>query len=62
MLPPPAPISIMSMTGVLMGSPLPRLKRCTRAASIMGAMSGRPCWMRHALAVVPPMSKEMTSR
>ncbi len=51
----------MSITGALMGSPLPRLKRCTRAASMAGATSGRPSWTRQALAVVPPMSKAMTS-
>ncbi len=62
MEPPPAPISIMSMTGALIGSPLPRLKRWTRAASIPGATSGAPSWMRQALAVVPPMSNDSTSR
>ena len=30
--PPPAPISIRSMLGMRIGSPEPRLKRCTRAA------------------------------
>src|SRR6516225_6714401 len=48
----------MSMTGALIGNPLPRLKRCTRAASIEGAMSVRPSCTRQAFAVVPPMSNE----
>ena len=34
--PPPAPISIMSMTGALMGRPEARLKRWTRPASSIG--------------------------
>ena len=58
--PPPAPISIMSITGALIGRPEPRLKRCTRAASIIEATSMRPSSTRQALAVVPPMSKEIT--
>ena len=33
MLPPPAPISTSSMLGIRTGSPLPFLKRCTRAIS-----------------------------
>ena len=61
MEPPPAPISIMSITGALIGRPEPLLKRCTRAASIIGAISARPSSIMHALAVVPPMSKEITS-
>ena len=59
--PPPAPISIMSITGVLMGSPEPLVKRCTRAASSMGMISKWPSSISAALAVVPPMSKEITS-
>ena len=58
--PPPAPISIMSITGALIGRPEPRLKRCTRAASIIEATSMRPSSTRQALAVVPPMSNEIT--
>src|SRR3954464_3360922 len=58
--PPPAPISIMSMTGALIGRPEPRLKRCTRAASIVDATSMFPFSIRQAFAVVPPMSNEMT--
>ena len=59
--PPPAPISIMSITGVLIGRPEPLAKRCTRAASSTGMISKRPSSISAALAVVPPMSKEMTS-
>jgi hypothetical protein len=59
--PPPAPISIMSTTGVLIGMPEPRLKRCTRAASIIGATSARPPSIRQDFAVVPPMSKAIAS-
>ena len=57
MLPPPAPISINSIVGIRTGSPLPRLKRCTRAISKVSAIDGRPSRIRHILAVVPPMSK-----
>ena len=52
----------MSITGALIGRPEPFLKRCTRAASIIGAISARPSSIRHAFAVVPPMSNEITSR
>ena len=31
------------------------------AASIMGATSPRPSWIRHAFAVVPPISKAIMS-
>ena len=58
MLPPPAPISIISITGTLTGSPLPFLKRYLRSTSKCGAISGSPRSIRHALAVVPPMSNE----
>ena len=51
----------MSITGALIGRPEPFLKRCTRAASIIGAISARPFSIRQALAVVPPMSNEITS-
>ena len=60
--PPPAPISIMSTTGATTGSPDPRLNRWTRAASIIGAIAGRPPRTRQILAVVPPMSKATRSR
>jgi hypothetical protein len=50
----------MSITGALIGKPLPRLKRCTRAASIIVATSIRPSSTKHAFAVVPPISKEIT--
>jgi hypothetical protein len=56
--PPPAPISISSMTGTRMGSPEPFLKRSARATSNSRASSGSPRSITHAFAVVPPMSKE----
>ena len=58
MEPPPAPISISSMTGTRMGSPEPRLKRSARATSNSRASSGSPPSMTQALAVVPPMSND----
>ena len=58
MLPPPAPISISSMTVVLRGRPLPFLNRYTLATSKSGVVIGFPPSIRQALAVVPPMSKE----
>ena len=58
MEPPPAPISIISMTGTRMGSPEPFLNRSARATSNSRATSGSPWSMTHALAVVPPMSKD----
>ncbi len=61
MEPPPAPISIMSITGALIGMPEPFLNRCSRAASMNGAISARPPSIRQAFAVVPPMSNEMMS-
>ena len=42
MLPPPAPISIISITGTLTGRPLPFLKRYLRSTSNCGAISGSP--------------------
>src|SRR6266513_1077068 len=51
----------MSTTGAFTGRPDPRLNRCTRAASIIGAISGRPSLTRQILAVVPPMSKATRS-
>ena len=62
MLPPPAPISIMSITGTSRGKPLPFLKRYTRATSDSEARAKSPPAVRMALAVVPPMSKAKTSR
>ena len=58
MEPPPAPISIISMTGTRIGSPEPFLNRSARATSNSRATSGWPPSMMQALAVVPPMSKE----
>ena len=58
MLPPPAPISIMSIAGTLRISPLPFLKRCSRATSISVVRDGLPPLMRQSLAVVPPMSND----
>jgi len=58
MEPPPAPISISSITGTRMGSPDPFLKRSARATSNSRATSGAPPSITQALAVVPPMSKE----
>ncbi len=60
MEPPPAPISISSTTGTSSGSPLPRLKRHTRATSNSRVICGSPSSMRQILAVVPPMSKAST--
>ena len=47
-------------TGTLSGRPEPLRKRRTRAASNSWACSGAPFSIRHILAVVPPMSNEMT--
>ena len=60
--PPPAPISIMSIVAVLIGSPDPFLNRCSRPASSTGAVCARPPSMRHDFAVVPPMSNASRSR
>ena len=54
--PPPAPISIISMTGMEMGMPLPLVKRCVRATSKVLAVLGVWSSIRQILAVVPPMS------
>ena len=62
MLPPPAPISIISSTGARMGSPLPRTKRLACPTSNSPARLGSPPSMTQILAVVPPMSKAMRSR
>ena len=56
--PPPAPISIMSTTGTLRGSPEPLRKRRTRPASSSCTRLGQPRSTRHIFAVVPPMSNE----
>ena len=58
--PPPAPISMRSMTGTFSGMPDPCAKRLTLPASKVVACSGSPFSMRHILAVVPPMSNAMT--
>ena len=55
--PPPAPISIMSITGARTGSPEPARSRLSRSTSNTWLTSGRPSSMRQTLAVVPPMSK-----
>ena len=55
--PPPAPISTRSTDGTDTGNPEPFLNRYMRATSNVFVRSGSPCSMRHALAVVPPMSK-----
>ena len=61
MLPPPAPISIRSTTGTCTGSPLPaEAAACGRPRS--SRSRGRPSAIRQGLAVVPPMSKAITSR
>ena len=46
MLPPPAPISISSTTGILIGSPLPFLKRCTPRDFELAASDGSPSSIR----------------
>ena len=61
MEPPPAPISIISITGMEMGIPLPLVKRCVRATSKVLAVRGVWSEMRQILAVVPPMSYESTA-
>jgi hypothetical protein len=50
-----------TISGALIGSPEPRLKRCTRATSIIGAISATLPSIRRASAVVPPLSKGITS-
>ena len=56
--PPPAPISIISMTGTRTGSPEPFLNRSARATSNSRATRGAPPSMTQAFAVVPPMSND----
>ena len=57
MLPPPAPISIMSIDGMVSGMPLPSLKRYCGRPRTAPVTSGLRSSIRQALAVVPPMSK-----
>ncbi len=54
--PPPAPISIISMTGIEIGMPEPLRKRVVRATSKLRAVRGWPSSIRQIFAVVPPMS------
>ena len=61
MLPPPAPISIMLTAGTATGKPLERVNRRDRATSSSSVIGSAPSRMRHAFAVVPPMSNESTS-
>ena len=58
--PPPAPISIISMTGMEMGMPEPLVNRWVRATSKVLAVRGVWSSIRQILAVVPPMSYETT--
>jgi hypothetical protein len=58
--PPPAPISIISMTGIRTGSPLPFRKRAERSTSKLRDFRGSNSSIRQILAVVPPMSKDRT--
>jgi len=44
----------MSTTGALIGRPEPRLKRRTRAVSIIGTTAARPFSIKQDFAVVPP--------
>ena len=60
MEPPPAPISISSTVAIWIGSPLPRRKRFSRAASKPQPTSGSPPSTSASFAVVPPMSKAST--
>ena len=60
MEPPPAPISIIWIDWILSGNPLPRWKRSWRAISSSSPIIGSPFGTRQSLAVVPPMSKDMT--
>ena len=54
--PPPAPISIISITGMEIGIPDPLAKRVLRATSKLRAVFGVKSSIRQILAVVPPMS------
>ena len=60
--PPPAPISIISITGMRTGMPDPLMNRAARAISNLRALCGRKWSIRHSFAVVPPISKLSTSR
>jgi hypothetical protein len=55
-LPPPAPISIILTAGTATGNPLDLVKRRERATSTSSVSGNTPSRMRHAFAVVPPMS------
>ncbi len=59
--PPPAPISIISITGIRTGIPDPLIKRSARAISNWRDVCARPLSMRQSFAVVPPMSRDRTS-
>ena len=59
MEPPPAPISISSTAGTLIGRPEPFLN-LTGSTSKTGAIAGSPPSMAPSFAVVPPMSKLST--
>ena len=61
MLPPPAPISIMLTAGTATGKPLERVNRRERATSSSSVIGIAPSRMRHAFAVVSPMSNDRTS-
>ena len=58
---PPAPISIMLTAGTATGKPLDRVNRRERATSSLSVIGIAPSRMRHAFAVVPPMSNDRTS-
>ena len=58
--PPPAPISIISVTGMRTGRPLPLMKREARAISKWREDWGSPSSIRQTFAVVPPMSNDTT--
>ena len=63
MLPPPAPTSAMSMTGILRAYPPPFTRRLLSEmpppTSYSSVRDNRPPSMSEALAVVPPMSRVM---
>ncbi len=67
--PPPAPISIMSITGALIGSPDPLRKRWTRATSVAGAIAvgrrrrGTPSpWCRPCRSEIRPPCRRAPRR
>ena len=63
MLPPPAPTSAMSTTGILSGKPEPARRPLALPVPPTWKsweMSGTPSRTTPVLAVVPPMSKEIT--